>query len=175
MTRTRRCRARRVLRLAGGALVCVAVGACGLFTPWPSWVKTPEGVDWSPFYGCYQAAYLRAEPGRRPHGWYFALDPVKPDSSSWAGGGPFGGLRARSADESSDEDSWWRPLAADRIQFYTGNPFGSRVIEFTSRGDSLVGRAFTATDVGGRESFGVNARRVSCSGLGFPQHGRGER
>jgi hypothetical protein len=96
--------------------------------------------------------------------WTFVLDTLPPGPATANSAGSDGKLAARSSDEASGEASWWRPLATDRFQLYTGDGLHGGLTELVVRGDSLVGHMFTSSDaLDAHPSVPrVSARRVPC-------------
>lgn len=152
-------------------LGCVmAVGGCDPYgyippaPPPPVPLRGPAALDWRALVGCY-----------RMEGRYFAFDTVPAAPSPYhprvQGGRRAGWLPHRQR----VGDSFWWITPRNAVEFIEDDGLHGGIYEFVVRGDSLVGRVHTLTDILGVYPPVVRAAavRAPCpaDGAGRPPSG----
>jgi hypothetical protein len=110
--------------------------------------------------GCYGVTYTK----EKIQPWSVFLDSVRPDRDLAGGRRVPGARRARTSRQTRAQGSFWLPIPGG-FQLHTGDGLHGFIGDFVARGDSLVGRNFTISDMVLPGPLGytrVTARRQPC-------------
>lgn len=115
------------------------------------------------FAGCYEASPPAGRASDSNHPWSFVLDTITPEGGRPGSGERVPGAMWARTSNQGRYSSYWRMIPGG-IQIYVGDSLHGWRVEFFPRGDQLVGRDYSFSDVWrGFQAERVSARRVPCA------------